>query len=168
MILWYLHRRRSTRNTANSSRSPRTPPFLTSSINPFTTQTSIITSSSKNGEHRGPRLPSPTHVAVMEEGDRYNVIANTDLGNVHAVNDLPETRQMDPSVITHGDGNMSVENNPIESATVIAVEDRVNADVEDSATAVLPTEVLLRILSQRMQRQQWDGGDNPPDYATAT
>jgi hypothetical protein len=122
----------------------------------------------------------------MEEGDRYNVIANTDLGNVHAVNDLPETRQMGPSVITHGDGNMSVENNPvglnpapihplatqethqIESATVIAVEDRVNADVEDSATAVLPTEVLLRILSQRMQRQQWDGGDNPPDYATAT
>jgi hypothetical protein len=91
---------------------------------------------------------------------------------------------MDPSVITHGDRNMSGENSPVErnpapihplvtqetQATVIAGEDRVNVNVnvEDSATAVLPTEVLLRILSQRMQRQQWDEGDNPPDYATAT
>ncbi|KAJ7847511.1 hypothetical protein B0H14DRAFT_2583596 [Mycena olivaceomarginata] len=181
---------RSTRNTDHSSRSPRTPPFLTSSITPFTTQTSIMTSLSpgnKNGEHRGLRPPSPTHVAAMEDaaregGDQFNVVANTDFGDIHAVNSPAETHQMDPSV---GDENRSVENSPvgrnpapihplitqethqIESATIIADEDRVNVNVEDSAASVLPTEMLLKILSQRIQRQQLDEGDNPPEYATA-
>ncbi|KAJ7890200.1 hypothetical protein B0H14DRAFT_2561472 [Mycena olivaceomarginata] len=134
MILWYLHRQRSTRNTGHSSRTPRTPPFLTSNITPFTTQTSIMTSPSpgkKNGEHRGLRPPSPTHVAAIP---------------IHPL--------------------VGQETHQIESVTNIADEDRVNVNVEDSTASVLPTEMLLRILNQRMQRQQWGEGDNLPEYAT--
>ncbi|KAJ6550248.1 hypothetical protein B0H19DRAFT_1265091 [Mycena capillaripes] len=168
MILWYLRREHSTRNAGPSSKSRRTPPFLASSINPFTTQTSIIASLSpghKSGETGRPPRPI----------------------NMHTVNGRAETHQMDPSVITHGDENMSVENSQvgrndpapihpsatqethhIEPATVIADEDRVNVNfAEDSAASVLPTEVLPRILSQRMQRLQWDEGGDPPEYATA-
>jgi hypothetical protein len=85
----------------------------------------------KNGEHRGLRPPSPTHVAAIPI---YPLVTQ-------------ETHQ-------------------IESVTIIADEDRVIANVEDSAASVLPTETLLRILNQRMQRQQWSGGDNLPEYAT--